>query len=177
MDRPGSDPIKTREKFVKAWNDTMVKIWAERIKLLSKDTGKLWRSPVVLKTDADGRFYDITLSEQFLEYGLWQNYGTGREFAIGNPGNIQSLDPAYRKTHNLDKPRKRGPGWGGGYTSGHARQPHKWFSPKYYASVMNLRDFLAMSLGEEFKSFVCNAIDAASARASTAHYSRKGLVP
>lgn len=173
----GSDPIKTREKYVTAWNKTMVKIWAERINLLSRATGALWRSPVVFKTDADGRFYDITLSEKFLEYGLWQDFGTGREFAIGNPGDMKCLDPAYRKAHKLDKPRQRGPKWGGGMTSGHPRERRRWFSPRYYSSVMNLRDFMAMSLGDEFKSFFCNTLEAAEARGSTAYYRKKGFVP
>ena len=83
------DPIAEREKFVEGWNNTMVDIWIERIRLLDVvDTGALLSSPLQLPVRADGRFYDIALSQTFLEYGLWQDLGTGREVPIGNPGDI-----------------------------------------------------------------------------------------
>ena len=34
-----------------------------------------------------------------------------------------------------------------------------WFSKKYYASVMNLRDFLADNIGQEFTGLVAKALD------------------
>lgn len=173
----GTDPIKTREKFVRAWNDTMVKIWAEKIDLLANDKGFLLRSPKPLQLIAEDDYKTLRLSHRFLEYGLWQDYGTGREFTFGNGGNVPSLDPAYRKAHRLDKPRPRGPKWGGGMTSGNPRERHRWFSPKYYSSIMRLRDYMALSLGEEFKYMFCSALDASAARASTAHYRRNGLTP
>ena len=59
-----SDAVDARQKFVEAWNKTMIDIWAERIyKLKVMDTGALWRSPLELPVRADGRFYDITLSQ------------------------------------------------------------------------------------------------------------------
>lgn len=153
----------------------MIDIWAERIaKLDIIDTGALWRSPKVLSVKADGRFYDITLSHTFLEYGLWQDLGVGREIPHGNPGDVKCLDPEYREENNLNQPRKRGKKWGGGMTSGNPRERRRWLSPKYYSSVMNLRDFMAESLGDEFKSMFCNALDADNARFNTAFYRRKG---
>lgn len=170
-----TDSVAERQKYVEAWNKTMVDIWHERIKLLGVyDSGALWRSPVALKVRADGRFFDITLSQKFLEYGLWQNLGTGREIPHGNAGNAQCLDPEYRKEHKLDKPRKRGPKWGGGYTSGNPRTPQRWFSPKYYSSSLNLRDFMAESLADEFKGMFCSALDSDRLRHGTAYYRRKG---
>ena len=81
--------LKEREKYVMAFNDTMVKIWKEQILLLDViDTGALLNSPVGILCDKDERITTITLSQSFLEYGLWQNYGTGREVARGNPGDI-----------------------------------------------------------------------------------------
>ena len=112
-----TDPIEARKKFVEAWNKTMIDIWQEKIyKYHIIDTGNLYASPKALSIKADGRFYDITLSQAFLEYGIWQDLGTGREVPIGNGGDI-----------GREKVRQRRP----------------WFSPKYYASVMNLRDFYA----------------------------------
>lgn len=143
------DPIAEREKFVEGWNNTMVDIWRERIRMLDVvDTGALLGSPLQLPVRSDGRFYDITLSQTFLEYGLWQDLGTGREVPIGNPGDI-----------GRDKKRER----------------RRWFSTKYYASIMKLRDFMGQSLGAEFKSMFCDTLDADRARHNSNYYRRKGL--
>ena len=143
------DPIAEREKFVEGWNNTMVDIWIERIRLLDVvDTGALLSSPLQLPVRADGRFYDIALSQTFLEYGLWQDLGTGREVPIGNPGDI-----------GPDKVRER----------------RRWFSIKYYSSIMKLRDFMGRSLGDEFKSMFCDTLDADRARHNSNYYRRKGL--
>lgn len=115
---------EAREKFVLAFNRTMIEIWQERITLLDViDTGSLLRSPLSLPVRADGRFFEVTLSQQFLEYGLWQDYGVGKETPRGNSGDIG---------------RKK------------VRQRKPWFSKKYYSSVLNLRDFLAENIGSEF---------------------------
>ena len=143
-----TDPIEARQKFVEAWNKTMIDIWQEKIyKYHIIDTGNLYASPKALSIKADGRFYDITLSQAFLEYGIWQDLGTGREVPIGNGGDI-----------GREKVRQRRP----------------WFSPKYYASVMNLRDFYAESLGQEFVGMFAN-LDSDDLRRSSEYYRRKGL--
>lgn len=175
MAQSGIDAIEARRKFVEAWNKTMIDIWRERIVALGvKDTGALWRSPLALAVRADGRFYDITLSQNFLEYGLWQDLGVGREVPHGNPSDIKCLDPLYREEHKLNKPRKRGKKWGGGMTSGNPRERRRWFSIKYYSSVLNLRDFMAESLGDEFKAMLCEALDSDNARYNSEFYKRKG---
>ena len=122
-----------REKYIMAWNDTMLHIWQERITLLEViDTGRLLASPVALPVRADGRFVEVTLSQEFLEYGLWQDYGVGRETPRGNSGDI-----------------------------GHAkvRQRRPWFSKKYYASVLNLRDFFGDNLGREFQGIMADTFE------------------
>lgn len=122
-----------REKYVEAFNKTMIQIWQEQITLLEViDTGRLLKSIIAYPVQADGRFFEISLSQAFLEYGLWQDYGTGKEIYRGNHGDIGS-----------DRKRK----------------PRRWFSKKYYSSVMNLRDFLAESIGKEFVGVVSNALD------------------
>lgn len=127
----------------------MIDIWIERIRLLGiVDKGNLIASPVDLPVSADGRFYDITLSQKFIEYGLWQDLGTGRETPIGNPGDIGRAK---------------------------VRERRRWFSTKYYASIMRLRDFMAESLGDEFKSMFCQALDADRIRHNSEYYRRKGL--
>lgn len=143
-----TDPIDARKKFVEAWNKTMIDIWQEKIyKYHIIDTGNLYASPKALSIKADGRFYDITLSQAFLEYGIWQDLGTGREVPIGNPGDI-----------GREKVRQRRP----------------WFSPKYYASVMNLRDFYAESLGYEFVGLFAN-LDSDDLRRQSGYYKKHGL--
>ena len=145
---PVTDNVEARRKFVEAWNKTMIDIWQEKIfKYKIYDTGNLYRSPLALAIRADGRFYDITLSQTFVEYGIWQDLGTGREVPIGNSGDL-----------GHDKVRQRRP----------------WFSPKYYASVMNLRDFYAESLGREFVGMFAN-LDTDKLRRSSEYYRRKGL--
>lgn len=143
-----TDPIEARKKFVEAWNKTMIDIWQEKIyKYHIIDTGNLYASPKALSIKADGRFYDITLSQAFLEYGIWQDLGTGREVPIGNGGDI-----------GREKVRQRRP----------------WFSPKYYASVMNLRDFYAESIGYEFVGLFAN-LDSDDLRRQSGYYKKHGL--
>lgn len=125
--------LREREKFVTAFNETMLKIWKEQITLLDViDTGALLASPKSLPLRADGRFMELGLSQSFLEYGLWQNFGTGKEIPRGNNGDI-----------GRERKRKKKP----------------WFSRKYYASVMNLRDFLADNIAKEFVGVVAQSLD------------------
>ena len=143
-----TDPIEARKKFVEAWNKTMIDIWQEKIyKYHIIDTGNLYASPKALSIKADGRFYDITLSQALLEYGIWQDLDTGREVPIGNGGDI-----------GREKVRQRRP----------------WFSPKYYASVMNLRDFYAESLGYDFVGLFAN-LDSDDLRRQSGYYKKHGL--
>ena len=119
-----------RQKYILAFNATMLEIWKERITLLEViDTGLLLRSPLALPVKADGRFFEVTLSQAFLEYGLWQDYGVGRETPRGNSGDI-----GRRKV----------------------RQRRPWFSKKYYAAVLNLRDFLGENIGQEFQGTIAD---------------------
>jgi len=121
-----------REKFMTAFNDTMLRIWQEQITLLGViDTGALLASPKSLPVRADGRFFEVGLSQSFLEYGLWQDYGTGRETPRGNPGDLGRA-----------KKRKR----------------RRWFSRKYYASVMRLKEFYEENIGRTFCGILSSAL-------------------
>lgn len=123
--------VEERQKYVSAFNDTMIKIWKEQITLLGViDTGRLLRSPMAIGLSADGKFSQVKLSQAFLEYGLWQDYGTGREVPRGNSGDLGRIKK---------------------------RQRRRWFSRKYYASVMNIKDFMAESLGKEFLGAISSA--------------------
>ncbi len=153
MDHSAFDAVEQRRQFVEGWNTTMVDIWQDRInKLHVVDTAALYRSPTALKirTDADGRFLDFDLSHEFLEYGLWQDMGTGRNTAIGN-------------THKKDMD---------GWTN--KREPRRWFSTKYYKSTMRLKEFMSDSIGQEFIGMF-GKLEAEDYRKQTAYYKRKGL--
>ena len=122
-----------REKYVMAFNDTMLKIWQEQITLLGViDTHSLLRSPTALPVRTDGRFFEVGLSQAFLEYGLWQDYGTGRETPRGNSGDL-----------GREKVRGR----------------RRWFSRKYYASVTNIKEFFADNLGKEYQGILSDIFD------------------
>lgn len=116
--------LEERKKFVLAFNDTMVKIWKERITLLDViDTGTLLNSVIGVRCNADGKFLQIELSQAFRTYGLWQDRGVGKEVARGNPGDI-----------GRDK----------------MRVAKRWFSLKYFASFYKLREFLSDNVGRQF---------------------------
>ena len=124
--------IEERAKYVSAFNDTMIQIWKEQITLLDViDTGRLLNSPVAVRTSADGKISEVHLSQAFLEYGLWQDYGTGKEVPRGNSG-------------DLGKPK--------------VRKERHWFSRKYYMSVMNIKEFMSDSLGKQFMGIVAEAL-------------------
>lgn len=127
------EQLEARRKYVRAFNTTMVKIWREQISLLGVvDTGALYRSTVGVSLTADGKFIDITLSQAFNTYGLFVDYGTGRNTPRGNSGDIGRANPRKRK---------------------------RWFSRKYYASVMNIQEFFADNVGQEFCRAVSNALN------------------
>lgn len=133
MNGSPKNSVEERRKYVKAFNSTMVKIWREQNALLGAvRTGALYRSTVGVSMTADGKFIDISLSQAFNTYGLFVDYGTGKNTPRGNPGDIGKANGRKRK---------------------------RWFSRKYYASVMNIQEFYADSVGREFCFAVSNALN------------------
>ncbi|MCH5331868.1 MAG: hypothetical protein J1E33_05625 [Alistipes sp.] len=127
-----ADNLEERRKYVLAFNATMIKIWREQIALLGViDTGALYRSTVAIGMTADGKFTSVTLKQSFLAYGLFVDYGTGRNTPRGNQGDL-----------GRDNPRRR----------------RRWFSRKHFASVMNIREFFADNLGKEAANVISNAL-------------------
>ena len=119
------NPQGEREKYVKAFNATMIKMWREQITLLGViDTGALYRSTVAIGMTAEDKFTSVTLSQAFNTYGIFVDYGTGSNTPRGNSGDL-----------------------GEGFTN--KRKRKRWFSRKYYASVMNIQEFFADNLGRE----------------------------
>ncbi len=141
--------LEARAKYVGSFNATMVDIWKEKIVDLDViDTKRLLNSVASLPVRADGRFSEVVLMQTFLEYGLWQDYGVGREVPRGNPGDIGRVK---------------------------VRERRRWFSTKYYSSVMNLRDFMADSMGREFVGIVADAFNDQRLKKSTDFYKNRNL--
>ena len=133
MSGTDNQQLEARRKYVRAFNATMIKIWREQITLLGViDTGALYRSTVGISMTADGKFINITLEQAFNTYGLFVDYGTGSNTPRGNPGDIGKANGRHRK---------------------------RWFSRKYFASVMNIQEFYADSLGQEFCRAISNALN------------------
>ena len=130
--------FQERQKYVQAFNSTMIKIWREQIALLGVvDTGALYRSTVAVSMTADGKFTSVSLAQKFNLYGIYADYGVGPNTPRGNPGDL-----------GRDNKRKR----------------RRWFSRKYFASVMNIREFFADNLGKDLADTVSNALSPDVAR-------------
>lgn len=142
------EKIDSRRKFVLAFNDTMVKIWQERILLLHvTDKLSLYGSVRLLTKYMTAKIHDKDVSQfeidqGFLTYGLWQNYGVGKETYRGNPGDI-----------GRPKVRKKKP----------------WFDRKYFGSVHHLRDFMAESFAQQCVALFSDAFSDRKLRQNAAH--------
>lgn len=142
-------PDKARDqrvKYISAFFTTMRKIWAEQVVLLGAvDTMQLFWSVKAnvgqVLTDKESRA--VEMQWEFLEYGLWVNYGTGKEVYRGNPGDI-----------GRDK----------------VRQKKVWFSKKFFASFMNMKEFMTDNLGMEFLGMVSNAMSYDKMRYGSQYY-------
>lgn len=160
-----------RIKYQQVWAEMMITIWKEKIERLHvTDTYSLHQQitdNVVTSSDSL-----TTIQHKFLEYGIYQDVGTGNGYKAGNGGNLKILDSAYREEHRLDVPRKVGPKAGGYYTSGNPRKPREWFSRAYFASIMVLKEQMAYMYGEEFCGLLVDKIEEANHRRSTSMRSR-----
>lgn len=135
MNGNNTNPEQERAKYVRAFNSTMIKIWREQQTLLGAvDTGALYRSTVAVGMTADGKFTSVTLSQSFRTYGIFVDYGTGSNTPRGNSGDL-----------------------GAGFTN--RRRRKRWFSRKYFASVMNIQEFFADNLGRDCCLAVANALN------------------
>lgn len=129
-----TDPVEERRKYIAAFNSTMIKIWREQISLLGVvRTGALYRSTMAVGMTADAKITSVTLEQCFRTYGLFVDYGTGRNTPRGNSGDL-----------------------GEGFTN--RRKRRRWFSRKYFASVMNIREFFADNLGKDMADTISNAL-------------------
>lgn len=146
-----------QRKWLDEWSKKMIEIWRDKLSYFNINrTGTLMGS-FTEAVNHNGLSANILM--RFLSYGIYQAYGTGRGYTAGNGGNLNFLDPVYRRENRLDVPRKVGPAWGGYYTSGEPRQRRDWFNPKLFGSMMRLRETMAHMIGEEAAAVICDALD------------------
>lgn len=125
--------LKERQKYVSAFYLTMLNIWREQITLLGvMDTMALLNSVREDSYSTSGDFKSASYQWEYNEYGIWQNYGTGREVYRGNPGDIGRAK---------------------------VRVARPWMSKKYYSSLMNIKEFMADNIGKEFLGVFSEALD------------------
>ena len=141
--------IESRAKYVEAWNTTMTQIWQERILKLGvfesprrryrAGEPHLYDSLRYFPVNHDDKYIELSMHFSFPEYGIFQDRGTGREKYLGNPGDIGESTKAGRERKFRD------------------RRP--WFSVKWYASCMNIKEFMARSIGNQFVGIVSAALE------------------
>lgn len=140
------------------WADMMVTIWRENILRLGiVDTRRLHDRMSFRVADVGGQ---ITIAHEFMLYGIYVARGVGQGFTRGNPGDLPIMDKTYRKLTGLDKPRKRGPKWGGGYTSGKPRKKREWFARKYLRSIHVLTEVERDLYGNAYMGTLSNVVQA-----------------
>lgn len=143
-----ADEVKNQKEYIKAWTDMMIEIWEEKIaKHNVVRTGSLMSS-FSAKSSADDTLI------KWATYGIYQAFGTGRGYARGNGGDLEFLDPEYRRKNRLDRPRRVGKAWGGYKTSGHPRKRRDWYSHKLYTSLAVFKSAMA----DIYKHDVINTI-------------------
>lgn len=138
-----------RARYVEAWNRTMVKIWQERIthygvfetprRASRASEQHLFDALRYFPVSHDRRYVELAIHFTFPEYGVWQDRGVGREKNRGNGGDI-GLTTAAGNARKI-------------------RQPRPWFSVKWYASCMNLKEFMARSVSRQFVGILMDSLD------------------
>ena len=143
-------------KWEKDWADMMITIWREQIMRLGiVDTMKLYNNITESIAVSD----QIVIAHEFMTYGIYMAAGVGKGYKKGNGGNLEILDPAYRKAHHLDKPRPRGPKWSITHMStGKPRKKRDWFSKKYLRSVYVLTETERNFYGEAYLGTMSNVV-------------------
>lgn len=143
--------------YAKAWDDKQLQIWEEKVRAMKLvETGRFVQS---FKAAITGQFSgQPTMELTFLRYGIYQARGVGNFYSHDNGGDLRFLDPEYRRGNKLDVPRKRGPKWGGGETSGNPRERRDWYSAKLYTSTRALVEDMAGIFGDQAAHVICEAL-------------------
>ena len=91
-----------------------------------------------------------------MQYGLWQDYGTGRETPRKSSaeGELAHTSAEAQPGSRLRHPRSNSGDFGRA-----KKRKRRWFSRKYYASVMRIKEFYEDNIGKTFTGILSNALD------------------
>lgn len=119
------------DKWLDGWGQMLVDIWREKIgRLRIYDTGNLYNSVALMNFVVGDATYHADFT--FPAYGIYVDKGTGREFSRGNGGDL-------------------------GFTP--TREPQRWYSPKFYASFMRLKEFMEYQYGDTALTLIKEALE------------------
>lgn len=156
-------------KYEKGWTENMADYWRERMeRLRTIDTGALYSS---IKGHLEQGTV-TTIEHAFLQYGIyvaagvgpahrwkkWTDAQGGQKIPRTNEGDLDFLNKQYRAEHELDKPKKVGPAWGGRVAGGEPIGRRDWFSAKYYSSIMKLNEHEASFYGDAYNGLMASAL-------------------
>lgn len=149
-----SSTPEQRRKYMQGWTDMMVTIWREKIQMLDViDTGALLRS-VDGYSMSESSMETFTITHKFMEYGIFQELGTGNGYKHDNGGYLWFRDNlSYGNTTRKKKQKS------GKITGDWHRVERIWFSKKYYASVMVMKEEMAQMYGQAFAGIISNAFN------------------
>lgn len=149
--------VEDSDKYIQGWTNEMLVIWREKIERFGIiRSGKLHGSldSFISKT-AEGSLIQLA----FVRYGIYQAFGVGFGYSHSNGGDLEFLSPEYRRQHHLDVPKRVGPVWGGGFTSGNPRKKRDWFHPKLYVSRKVLAEALTRIHGEIVAAMISRGLE------------------
>lgn len=162
-----------------AWAENMLHYWRERMQRVGviPDTGELQRSlqykvTTGQITNIEHRFamYGIYVSRGSSPAFSWELWGhnkpkTPRERGTGmlatNAGQLEFLEPGYRREHGLDQKKRVGPAWGGRLAGGEPIGARDWWAKKYAYSLFRLNETNAAEYGELYQGYLLTAFEIA----------------
>lgn len=90
-----------RQKYNDAWAKMMVDIWREKIERLHViDTYSLHQEITENVTSSGGDLN--TIQHKFMEYGIYQDCGTGNGYRKDNGGNLEFLDVGINRVNHVN---------------------------------------------------------------------------
>lgn len=133
---------KDIREWEKGWTDMMVEIWRENIlRLQIFDTGRLYNRITGTVSNVEGM---VTITHQFLMYGIYVARGVGNGYKRDNGGQLDILDKLYRKKHKMGKQRRK----------------RDWFSGKYVSSIKVLSRVERDLYGNAYMGTLSNVVEA-----------------
>ncbi len=135
MQKNGTNNLQS---FVSGWSEMMVDIWQEKLVMLNvHHTGALLQSVEALPIQ---HIQGVTvIPHKFLEYGIYVDRGTGREFSGQRNERGQLVGRNGKKTTVV-------------------REPRPWFATKRFASIMKLRETVGEIYGRQVAERVISTL-------------------